>query len=29
MRARASRQFALYSLVSAHAQQTFITGIIE
>ncbi|HEY5381753.1 MAG TPA: hypothetical protein VIJ65_05825 [Acidobacteriaceae bacterium] len=29
LRARASRQFALYSLVSAQAQQTFVTGIIE
>lgn len=29
LRARASRQFALYSLVSAHAQQTFVTGILE
>jgi hypothetical protein len=29
LRARVSRQFALYSLVSAHAQQTFVTGIIE
>lgn len=29
LRAKNSRQFALYSLVSAHAQQTFVTGIIE
>jgi hypothetical protein len=29
LRARASRQFALYSLTSAHAQQTFVTGVIE
>lgn len=29
LRARSSRQFALYSLTSAHAQQTFVTGIIE
>ncbi|HEX4154315.1 MAG TPA: hypothetical protein VHY48_01760 [Acidobacteriaceae bacterium] len=29
LRARSSRQFALYSLTSAHAQQTFITGILE
>lgn len=29
LRAKASRQFALYSLVSAQAQQTFITGVIE
>jgi hypothetical protein len=29
LRARNSRQFALYSLASAQAQQTFITGVIE
>jgi hypothetical protein len=29
LRARNSRQFALYSLASAEAQQTFITGVIE
>jgi hypothetical protein len=29
LRARSSRQFALYSLTSAPAQQTFITGLIE
>ncbi len=29
LRARSSRQFALYSLASAQAQQTFITGLIE
>lgn len=29
LRARSSRQFALYSLISAQAQQTFITGLIE
>jgi hypothetical protein len=29
LRAKSSRQFALYSLTSAQAQQSFITGIIE
>ena len=29
LRAHSTRQFALYSLVSAQAQQTFITGVIE
>ncbi len=29
LRARASRQFALYSLATAEAQQTFVTGLIE
>ena len=29
LRARSSRQFALYSLSSAQAQQTFVTGIYE
>jgi hypothetical protein len=29
LRARSSRQFALYSLVSAQAEQTFVTGVIE
>jgi hypothetical protein len=29
LRAKNSRQFALYSLASAEAQQTFITGVIE
>ena len=29
LRARSSRQFALYSLTSAQAQQSFVTGIIE
>jgi hypothetical protein len=29
LRAGSSRQFALYSLASAQAQQTFVTGIIE
>ncbi len=29
LRAKSSRQFALYSLASAEAQQTFITGVIE
>jgi hypothetical protein len=29
LRAHNSRQFALYSLASAQAQQTFITGVIE
>ena len=29
LRARNSRQFALYSLATAQAQQTFITGVIE
>jgi hypothetical protein len=29
LRARSSRQFALYSLTSAHAQQSFVTGVIE
>jgi len=29
LRAQTSRQFALYRLVSAKAEQTFITGIIE
>ncbi len=29
LRARSTRQFALYSLASAHAQQTFITGVIQ
>lgn len=29
LRARSSRQFALYSLATANAQQTFITGVIE
>ena len=29
LRARSSRQFALYSLASAEALQTFITGLIE
>lgn len=29
LRAKSSRQFALYSLTSAQAQQRFITGIIE
>ncbi|HTV09322.1 MAG TPA: hypothetical protein VMD97_09795 [Candidatus Aquilonibacter sp.] len=29
LRARSSRQFALYSLASAQAQQSFVTGIIE
>jgi len=29
LRARNSRQFALYSLVTAQAQQTFVTGVIE
>ncbi|HXS12634.1 MAG TPA: hypothetical protein VN734_08020 [Acidobacteriaceae bacterium] len=29
LRGRNSRQFALYSLASAQAQQTFITGVIE
>ena len=29
LRGRNSRQFALYSLASAQAQQTFVTGVIE
>jgi hypothetical protein len=29
LRAQTSRQFALYRLVSARAEQTFVTGIIE
>jgi hypothetical protein len=29
LRAKSSRQFALYSLTSAQAQQSFVTGIIE
>jgi hypothetical protein len=29
LRAQSSRQFALYRLITAHAEQTFITGIIE
>jgi hypothetical protein len=29
LRARSSRQFALYSLATADAQQTFVTGLIE
>jgi hypothetical protein len=29
LRAKSSRQFALYSLASAEAQQTFVTGIYE
>jgi hypothetical protein len=29
LRAKNSRQFALYSLASAEAQQTFVTGVIE
>jgi hypothetical protein len=29
LRAKSNRQFALYSLASAEAQQTFITGVIE
>jgi hypothetical protein len=29
LRAKSSRQFALYSLASAEARQTFITGVIE
>jgi hypothetical protein len=29
LRAKSTRQFALYSLASAQAQQTFITGVIE
>jgi hypothetical protein len=29
MRAQTSRQFALYRLTSARAEQTFITGVIE
>ena len=29
LRAHNSRQFALYSLASAQAQQTFVTGVIE
>lgn len=29
LRARSSRQFALYSLVSAHAEQSFVTGVIQ
>lgn len=29
LRARSSRQFALYSLATAEAQQTFVTGLIE
>jgi hypothetical protein len=29
LRAQTSRQFALYRLVTAKAEQTFVTGIIE
>jgi hypothetical protein len=29
LRAKNSRQFALYSLATAQAQQTFVTGVIE
>ena len=29
LRAQSSRQFALYSLVTAKAQQQFVTGVIE
>ena len=29
LRASTSRQFALYSLTSAHAEQSFVTGVIE